>query len=87
MKEIISHLMVQQVTSMMARLLRLMPRLPGSSAELWLGQISTENLKFVPMQILLQMHVRQENLVQKVLAFAVQSICSSLRTESLLSER
>ena len=46
-----------------------------------------ENLKFVQMQILLQMLRKLVSLEQKVSDFAVQSICSSKRTESQHSVR
>ena len=52
-----------------------------SSAVLWLGLTNIENLKFVQMQILLQMLRKLVSLEQKVSDFAVQSICSSKKTE------
>ena len=45
-----------------------------------------ENLKFVQMQILLQMLRKLVSLEQKVSDFAVQSICSLVKTEFLSSE-
>ena len=78
---------VQQVTSMTVSSRQLTLRSQASSAELWSGPISTEDLRFVQMQILRQMLRRQENLAQRASAFAVQSICSLRQTESLLSVR
>ena len=51
------------------------------------GQISIEHLRFVQMLIHQQMLRRLESLVQKVLVFAVQSICSSRKAELQSSER
>ena len=79
--------MVQPVTSTMEQLRLLMLQSLVSSDVLWLGLISSELLKFVQTQILLQMLRKLVSLVQKVSVSAVQSICSSRKTESLLSVR
>ena len=62
-------------------------RSPVNSDVSWLGLISSESLRFVQMLIHLQMLRRLVSLVLKVSVFAVQSICSSKKTESLHSER
>ena len=79
--------MVQQVTSTQESSLQLMLRLLVHSVVLWHGLISIERLRFVLMLILLLTLRRLESLVQKVSDFAVQSICSSKRTELLHLER
>ena len=58
-----------------------------SSDVLWHGLMSSEDLRFVQMQILLQMLRRLVSLVQRESDFAVQSICSSIQRESLHSVR
>ena len=87
MKETLSQSMVLQVIFMMVSYLQLMQQSLVNSEESWDGLISLEHLKLELMQILQLMLRKLENLVQKVLVFAVQSICSSKKTESLHLEK
>ncbi len=86
MKEIIFHLTVQQVrfTRVISKLRKL--KSVETLEELWVGLTNTESFWFVQMQIHRLIHRRLLSLVQKVSVFAVQSICSLVRTESLSSE-
>ena len=79
--------MVQQVTSTLESSQQLMLQSLVSSDVLWHGLMSSEDLRFVQMQILLQMLRRLVSLVQRESDFAVQSICSSIQRESLHSVR
>ncbi len=59
----------------------------GEFGRIMAGLTSTESLRFVQTLILLLMLRRLVSLAQRVSVFAVQSICSSKRTESLHSVR
>ena len=87
MKEISSQSMVQQVTSMMELFLQLMLRSLVHLDVSWDGLINIEHLRLEQMLIHQLMLRKLENLVQKVSVFAVQSICSSKKTELQHSEK
>ena len=72
---------------MTALYLPLTHRSQVSSAVSWHGQISTVPLRYVPMQIPLMTQRRHVSWEQKVSDFAVQSICSLMRTGSKHSVR
>ena len=79
--------MVQQVTSTARLFLQLMLQSQVHSDVLWHGLISIVHLRLELMLIHLRMLRRPESLVLKVSGFAVQSICSSRKTELQHSER
>ena len=78
---------VLQVTSTTALSQQLTLQSQVSSAESWLGLTSTELLRLEQTLIHLLTLRRLVSSVLKVSVFAVQSICSLKRTESLHSER
>lgn len=78
---------VLQVTSTTALSQQLTLQSQVSSAESWLGLTSTELLRLEQTLIHLLTLRRLVSSVLKVSVFAVQSICSLKRTESLPSER
>lgn len=78
---------VLQVTSTTALSQQLTLQSQVSSAESWLGLTSTELLRLEQTLIHLPTLRRLVSLALKVSVFAVQSICSLKRTESLHSER
>ena len=82
-----SHAAVVQVTSTMALSQQLTLQSQVNSAESWLGLTSTELLRLEQTLIHLLTLRRLVSSVLKVSVFAVQSICSLKRTESLHSER
>ena len=86
-REIPSRLMVRQVISTTESFLPLTLRLPESSEESWHGQTNTEHLRSVQTQTHRQTLRKPASLAQRVSAFAVQSTCSSRKTESLHSAR
>ena len=79
--------MVQQVIFMMVSLKQLMLQSLEHLDVSWDGLTSTELLRLEQMLIHQQMLRKLENFVQKVSVFAVQSICSSKKTELLHLEK